>query len=159
MAASAVPPVRGQHALQEQDSTSPVSRGVEDLRMEGAVVQAGSYSKSRRGNDLLGQCHQAVGEGASVASGVSTSSAVCGTVRHATSTPARRARSFINALSQDGRCGEPRTERKTKDVCHRHRRRGHRVQKPRRRPVPPTTADAEPGLTPKGRVRAPQMAA
>jgi hypothetical protein len=70
MAASAVvPPVRGQHALQEQDSTSPVSRGVEDLRMEGVVVQAGSYRQSRRGKNLPGQCHQAVGEGESVAFG------------------------------------------------------------------------------------------
>jgi hypothetical protein len=62
MAASAVPPVRGQHALQEQDSTSPVSLAVEDLRMEGVVVQAGSYRQSRRGKNLPGQCHQAVGE-------------------------------------------------------------------------------------------------
>jgi hypothetical protein len=69
MAASAVPPVRGQHALQDQDSTSPVSRGVEDLRMEGVVVQAGSYRQSRRGKNLPGQCHQAVGEGESVAFG------------------------------------------------------------------------------------------
>jgi len=51
-----------QHALQEQDSTSPVSRAVEDLRMEGVVVQAGSYRQSRRGKNLPGQCHQAVGE-------------------------------------------------------------------------------------------------
>jgi hypothetical protein len=59
--------------------------------------------------------------------------------RHATSTPDCRARSFINALSRDGHCREPRIERKTKDVCHRRRRRSHRVQKPRRRPVPPTS--------------------
>ena len=72
--------------------------------------------------------------------------------RHATSTPDCRARSFINALSRDGHCREPRIERKTKDVCHpvidggatAYRNLGGAQFHQR------VTADAGPGLTPQG---------